>query len=126
MKNRLIITEDMIDYYDHMNHMEYIKLFEEEQRKYLERLSAEFTLLENEGLKVVQRHFSIDYLYPLFDSDSIEVNTLVIELGKSSFVFEQNILVGNKKASTAKTVYVVSDGRGSKKIIPQWYKDKIR
>lgn len=121
----MLITVDVIDHYDHMNHMEYIKLFESEQRKYLKHLLADFVLLEKEGLKVVQRHFSIDYLYPLFAGDSIEVDTQIVKLGESSFVFEQDILVGDKKSAITKTVYVVSDGKGSKKIIPAWYKQRL-
>ena len=115
----------MIDHYDHMNHMEYIKLFESEQRVFLEEISAEFRLLEDDDLKIVQRHFSIDYLHPLFAGNNIEVNTKVADIGESSFVFEQEIRVRDRISAKSKTVYVMSDGKGAKKAIPLWYRDNL-
>ena len=58
--------------------------------------------------------FSVDYLAPLFFPGSVDIGTVVIRIGKSSFNLGQGIFDGEKCVAIAEVVTVFFDFKNNK------------
>ena len=58
--------------------------------------------------------FSVDYLAPLFFPGSVDIGTVVIRIGKSSFNLGQGIFDGEKCVAIAEVVTVFFDSKNNK------------
>ena len=58
--------------------------------------------------------FSVDYLAPLFFPGSVDIGTVVIRIGKSSFNLGQGIFDGEKCVAIAEVVTVFFDPKNNK------------
>ncbi len=74
-------------------HSNYINFFERARTEWLRQLGYELDILaQNEQLIFVVRAISCDYLRPAVFNDELFVSAEIIELGKTSIVFQQKVM----------------------------------
>ena len=78
-------------------HSNYINFFERARTEWLRQLGYELDILaQNEQLIFVVRAISCDYLRPAVFNDELFVSAEIIELGKTSIVFQQKVMRARK------------------------------
>jgi acyl-CoA thioester hydrolase len=88
-------------------HSEYLKFYERARTEWLRSLGFEQPELRSrDGVIFVVRGMQIKYLQPAKFNELLEVRSRLIEIGRSRFVFEQELLRGKELLNQA-TVEVV-------------------
>ena len=78
-------------------HSNYLNFFERARTEWLRQLGYELNILaQNEQLIFVVRAISCDYLRPAIFNDELFVSAEIIELGKTSIVFQQKVMRARK------------------------------
>lgn len=90
-------------------HSNYINFFERARTEWLRQLGYELDeLAENEQLLFVVRALTCEYLLPAKFNDELFVSAEIIELGKTSIIFEQKVMRAAKNdGSEGKSACVV-------------------
>jgi acyl-CoA thioester hydrolase len=98
-------------------HAEYLKFFERARTEWLRSLGFEQPQLRSgDGVIFVVRSLQIKYLQPALFNELLEVKSRLVELGRSRFVFEQELQRGVEILNQA-TVEVVCIAESSFKPI---------
>jgi acyl-CoA thioester hydrolase len=88
-------------------HSEYLKFYERARTEWLRSLGFEQPELRSrDGVIFVVRDMQIKYLQPAKFNELLEVRSRLVEIGRSRFVFEQELLRGTELLNQA-TVEVV-------------------
>ena len=96
-----------VDSFKILHNIQYLYIFENARLEYLQTLGLAENLEDLvRKFPVMTVHHSIDYYYPAYFNDLIEVYTRVKEIGTSSIRFENIAVSGDKLLASAETVYV--------------------
>lgn len=93
-------------------HAEYLKFYERARTEWLRSLGFEQTELRTQqGVIFVVHHMQIKYVQPARLNDLLKVESRLVQLGRSRFVFEQALLRAEELLNQATVeVVCVSDG----------------
>lgn len=98
-----------VDVYGHVNNVEYFTYFQEARVAYMARLSEEAGTSAAPG-SVVLAQCDVDYQVPvLFRPEPYDVRSRVAQVGRSSFVIENDLRDGERSLALARVVLVGFD-----------------
>ena len=101
----------------------YLKYFEEARTEYFAQKGFQIKELADKGIMFVVARQEIDYKFPAFYGDVLDIRTAVAEIGAAKIVFEHETLNQNGKlVNKAKTILVCVDD----KLRPQTIPDDLR
>ncbi len=104
----------------------YLKFLEEARTEYLDERGVSIKGLMDQGVLFVVHRQEIDYKYPLFYGDVLEIKTWIRELSTVRMEFEYEIKNQNGRlVSKARTSLVCIDKNFEPKSIPEDIKNKI-
>jgi len=104
----------------------YMKFLEEARSEYLEQRGLSVKQLMNEGIYFVVYHQEIDYKYPAFYDDTLEITTKISASSELRTEFEYEIHNQNGKLTTkAKTVMISVDKNIRPVMLPKQLRDKL-
>jgi len=101
----------------------YLKYFEEARTEYFAKKGFSIRELAGKGILFVVARQEIDYKFPAFYGDILEIKTNIGQMGAAKIVFEHETYnQNNQLLNKAKTVLVCVD----EKLKPQTVPDEIR
>ena len=104
----------------------YLKFLEEARTEYLDARGISIKELMDQGIMFVVHRQEIDYKYPLFYGDVLEVRTWIRELSTVRMEFEYEIKNQNGRlVSKARTSLVCVDKNLEPKSIPEDIKQRV-
>jgi YbgC/YbaW family acyl-CoA thioester hydrolase len=109
------------DSYGHVNNAAYLNYLEYARMSALAEIGFNLDNMKEKGYLAVIRRIEIDYKFPLFMNDLVEIRTFVNELKNSSGTFTQQILNKTKQqlAAEAKVTWVFINLKGKPIAIPE-------
>lgn len=94
-------------------HSNYINFFERARTEWLRQLGYELDILaKDESLLFVVRSINCDYLRPAVFNDELFVSAEIIELGKTSIIFQQKVMraTNNTDKNSNDTCVILAQG----------------
>lgn len=107
-----------LDAVGHVNNAVHLTYFEIGRVDFIERFFGSFDP-ENAGFVIV--HSEVDYRKPVYMHSKVEVVTRITDVGNTSFTFTHSLEDSDdpeKPFAVGKTVGVLVDGNGRKKLLP--------
>ncbi len=113
------------DSYGHVNNAVYLNYLEYARMEALMENGFTLDKMKKAGYLAVVRRIEVDYLYPLFMGDEIQIKTYISEFRNSSGTFTQQIIreKNNKLAAEARVTWVFTDLKGKPIPIPHEIKE---
>lgn len=120
-KTSIKVQFHQVDSFRIMHNIQYFYAFENARVEFLQFLKLANSLDDLiYKFPVMTVHHSIDYFYPAFFGEELEIFTKVSHIGKSSIKFENIAVRNNVLLCKAETVYVYIDPKtGESKEIPE-------
>jgi acyl-CoA thioester hydrolase len=104
----------------------YLKFFEEARTEFFADKGFELKELAGRGVMFVVARQEIDYKYPAFYADTLDIRTAVSQVGAAKIVFEHETYnQNNQLLNKAKTVLVCVDDKLKPQAIPDFLREKI-
>lgn len=109
------------DSYGHVNNAAYLNYLEYARMSALAEIGFNLDGMKEKGYLAVIRRIEIDYKFPLFMNDLVEIKTFAHELKNRSGTFSQQILNKTKQqlAAEAKVTWVFINIKGKPIAIPE-------
>ena len=85
----LVVEEEDIDILQHMNNMVYIKYLEKARLEWYEQMGVSFQTILDRGYGTVVRNLNVSYVKEARLGDKLQIKTVPISIGNSSFVMKQ-------------------------------------
>ena len=121
-----IVGYDTLDCYHHVNFSVYLRWIGDAQWHFMDTLGIGYKALQEDyGLKIFARRVEVDYLGQLFPDDKIIIETKLAKIGRTSTIYEQQILKDNNPVLRSKIVSVYVDEHGKSTLIPDEIRKKL-
>ncbi|MDG2330928.1 MAG: thioesterase family protein, partial [Flavobacteriales bacterium] len=106
-----------LDVYQHVNNARYLEFLEEARWNHYQDYPPSYFVDKGWGVIIV--NININYKFPAVLGDTLDVQTSLIKIGKSSITFQQEIEIkeSNKIAVSAEVTFVIIDLK-TNKILP--------
>ncbi len=119
-KTRLKVRSYECDSYGHVNNAVYLNYLEFGRMEALMEMGFTLDTMKQRGYLVVIRRIDIEYKYPLFMGDPVEIRTWTKDARRSSGTFVQEIFQLEKErlAARAEVTWVFTDLQGKPIPIP--------
>lgn len=106
------------DAFGHVNNSRYVELLEEARWRYAEDIGL-IELLKERGLGFIIIDMQLRFRHPVFESDTIRVETSLVTLGSASGDVKQWVYKSGEKPVCLKSVYhFILIDRETKKSVP--------
>ena len=124
----IVVEEDDIDVLQHMNNMVYIKYLEKARLAWYEQIGERFQTILDRGYGTVVRNLNISYIKEARLGDKLQIKTIPLSIGNSSFVMKQWIYNEHDEVITeAEAVIVLIDlHKRAKTPIPAELANKLK
>jgi acyl-CoA thioester hydrolase len=104
----------------------YLKYFEEARTEFFAQKGLSIKDLSERGVLFVVARQEIDYKFPAFYADTLEIKTRISEVGAAKIVFEHETFnQDNQLLNKAKTVLVCVDDRLKPQSLPEDIRARI-
>ena len=106
-----------LDVYQHVNNARYLEFLEEARWNHYQDYPPSYFVDKGWGVIIV--NININYKFPAVLGDTLDVQTSLIKIGKSSITFQQEIEIkeSNKIAVSAEVTFVIINLK-TNKILP--------
>lgn len=103
-----------LDVYQHVNNARYLEFLEEARWNHYQDYPPSYFVDKGWGVIIV--NININYKFPAVLGDTLDVQTSLLKIGKSSITFQQEIRIkeNNKLAVSAEVTFVIIDLKTNK------------
>lgn len=120
-KSELKVRSYECDIYGHVNNSVYLQYFETARVDFLDEIDLNLAKLKTLGFLLPIVRIEVDYFKPLYPGEIIEVTVNWLHRGRSSAVFEQEVIIKEtgKVAAKGLVTWVSTDLKGHPIPIPE-------
>ncbi|MCK5519515.1 MAG: acyl-CoA thioesterase [Candidatus Marinimicrobia bacterium] len=116
-----------LDSFGHVNNANFLNYLEAARGDFLEKYGLSFDNFNEWKSWPVLASIKLDYHYPAFFADLLNIRVILKKMGKSSIIFDYEVLNQNEKMIiTAETTLVFVNEKGKPMAIPTQYKDLFK